>query len=68
MTAADPVPQPTRPAEPAAAWRRKARRVGVRILLHVGCLLIAVGSFAAYAHFKIEGSFGASPRGWGLPG
>jgi hypothetical protein len=39
---------------------RTFRRLAVRALLHVACLVVAVGGFAAYAHFKIEGSSTAS--------
>jgi hypothetical protein len=43
------------PVAPAAPAERPVRGV-----LHLGCLLVAVGGFAAYAHFKIEGASGAS--------
>ncbi len=39
---------------------RTLRRVAVRALLHLACLVAAVGGFAAYAHFKIEGAATAS--------
>ncbi|HEY8105655.1 MAG TPA: hypothetical protein VIE46_06080 [Gemmatimonadales bacterium] len=35
-------------------------KIALRILLHTGFLLIAVGCLAAYAHFKAEGQSGAS--------
>jgi hypothetical protein len=43
-----------------AARRASLGSVAARILLHGGFLLIAVGCFAAYEHFKIEGQSGAS--------
>jgi hypothetical protein len=33
----------------------RAKRIGVRLLLHLGALLIAVACFAAYGHLKLEG-------------
>ena len=48
------------PATPAERLGRRRLRPVARVLLHVASLLIAVGCFAAYAHFKIEGATGAS--------
>lgn len=45
---------------PAERPPRRVRRVVLRALLHVACVAIAVGGFAAYAHFRIEGASGAS--------
>lgn len=50
----EPVPQ--NPAAPRASLRS----VAVKVLLHGASLLIAIGCFAAYEHFKIEGRSDAS--------
>lgn len=33
----------------------RAKHIGLKLLLHVGALLVAVGCFAAYEHLKLEG-------------
>jgi hypothetical protein len=33
----------------------RAKRIGLKLLLHGGAVLIAVACFAAYGHFKLEG-------------
>jgi hypothetical protein len=47
-------------SESPAALRPSLGAVAARILLHSGFLLIAVGCFAAYEHFKAEGQSAAS--------
>ncbi|MFZ1910428.1 MAG: hypothetical protein WAU52_15220, partial [Burkholderiales bacterium] len=47
-------------ARDPAASRASLAAVAVRLLLHGGFLLVAVGCFAAYAHFKAEGNTNAS--------
>lgn len=42
-------------ATPADSPRRRAKRVGLRLALHGASLLLAIGFFAAYGHFKLEG-------------
>ena len=49
-------PAPQNPATPRASLHS----VAARILLHGAFLLIAIGCFVAYEHFKIEGHPGAS--------
>jgi hypothetical protein len=56
---------PNASAQPAPADDPAARRVSlgsaaVRVLMHGGFLLIAVGCFAAYEHFKVGGHSAAS--------
>ncbi len=50
----EPVP------EGAAVRRASPKSVGLRILLHAGFLVIAIGSCAAYEHFRAEGHSTAS--------
>lgn len=40
--------------------RATVRSVGIRVLVHVGLLVVAVGCLGAYQHFKIEGQSSAS--------
>jgi hypothetical protein len=40
--------------------RQRVRRIAMRVLMHGAFLVIAVGCFAAYAHFKIAGNSTAS--------
>ncbi len=47
-------------AHDPAASRASLAAVAARLLLHGGFLLLAVGCFAAYAHFKAEGNTNAS--------
>jgi hypothetical protein len=51
----DPIPDPG-PDKARGSWSAIARRV----LLHVGFLVIALASFAAYAHFSVHGQSGVS--------
>jgi len=46
--------------QPPAARRASLGSVAARLLLHTGFLVIAVGCFAAYEHFRIEGQSAAS--------
>jgi hypothetical protein len=57
-SAADVAGQPVAPRP--AARRASLGSVAARVLLHGGFLLIAVGCFAAYQHFKIAGHSAAS--------
>jgi hypothetical protein len=52
----------TAPADTAApdAPRGSAAAVALRVLLHLGFLLIAVGALAAYEHFSVQGQSGLS--------
>ena len=54
---------PARLEQLSALARRpplRAKHIGLKLLLHVGALLVAVGCFAAYGHFKLEGRATAS--------
>lgn len=45
---------------PAGRPPLRAKHIGLKLLLHVGALAIAVACFAAYGHFKLEGRATAS--------
>lgn len=42
-------------AQASVGTPARGKRIGLRVLMHVGALLIAVVCFAAYGHFRLEG-------------
>lgn len=50
----------TQAVEQQPARRAPMRSAAMRVLLHVGFLVVAIGCLAAYEHFKVEGQSTAS--------